>query len=244
LGLNFVGKFSNSIENPDFQEAENPMADIFLAGASRGVGREIAKCLTARNLKTKALLRSDSARAALEAMGITVVLGDALDPTALEQAMLADPFEVVISTIGGLPSSGDRADFAGNRNLVDAAVKAGAKKFILVSSIGVGDSAPAMPLQALETLGPVLAEKEQAENHLIASGLTYTIIRPGGLKSDLPKGAGVLTENPLIAGSIYRADVAELVCRCLTSDRANNKILSAIDPTMLFGNPEFEDFLL
>ncbi len=48
----------------------------------------------------------------------------------------------------------------------------------------------------METLGPVLAEKEQAENHLMASGLTHIIIRPGGLRSEPPKGEGVLTEDP------------------------------------------------
>jgi len=101
-----------------------------------------------------------------------------------------------------------------------------------------------LPRPAMETLGPVLAEKEQAENHLTASGLIYTIIRPGGLKSDLPQGKGVLTENPLIAGSVYRADVAAMVCRCLTSERAQNKILSAVDRTMLYGNPVFEEFSL
>ncbi len=215
---------------------------IFLAGASRGVGREIAKYLTAQGAKVKALLRSDAARADLEAMGVTVAIADALDAVAVEQVLLSEPVDVVISTIGGKPTDGERSDFKGNRHLIDAAVKAGVKKFILVSSIGTGDSAPALPLQAMETLGPVLAEKEQAENHLIASGLTYIIIRPGGLKSEPPRGEPVLTENPLVAGIIHRADVAELVCRCLTSTAADNKVLSAVDRTQLFGNPTFEAF--
>jgi nucleoside-diphosphate-sugar epimerase len=63
---------------------------IFLAGASRGVGREIAKCLIEQNQKVKALLRSEDSRPELEAMGIKVVMGDALDAAALEQAMLGD----------------------------------------------------------------------------------------------------------------------------------------------------------
>jgi uncharacterized protein YbjT (DUF2867 family) len=218
-------------------------AYIFLAGASRGVGREIAKCLVAQKFKVKALIRSEAARIDLEALGITVVIGDALNPEEVEQAMQGEPIEAVISTIGGQPTDGERADFKGNRNLIDAAVKAGVKKFILVSSIGSGNSAPALPLQALETLSSVLAEKEQAENHLIASGLTYTIIRPGGLKSEPPpRGGGILTENPLIAGTINRSDVAELTCRCLTSEKANNKVLSAVDRTAIYGTPEFEEF--
>ncbi|MDF5713891.1 MAG: SDR family oxidoreductase [Rhizonema sp. NSF051] len=218
---------------------------IFLAGASRGVGREITKCLTQQPILGVALLRTEAARAELEAMGMKVILGDALNVEAVEHVMLGgEPIHTVISTIGGLPSDGQRADYLGNKNLIDAALKAGAQKFILVSSIGSGNSAVALPPQALQTLGPVLVEKEKAEKYLVESGLTYTIIRPGGLKSEPATGNGILTEDPRIAGSIHRADVAQLVCRCLNSDRANNKILSAVDRNMLYGQPEFEELLI
>lgn len=218
---------------------------IFLAGASRGVGREIAKCLTEQNQKVKALLRSEDSRPELEAMGIKVVTGDALDAAAVEQAIQGDePIHAVISTIGGLPKDGQRADYLGNKNLIDAAVKAGVQKFILVSSIGSGESVVAIPPQALETLKPVLIEKEQAENYLIASGLTYTVIRPGGLKSEPATGNGVVTQDYKIAGTIHRADVAQLVCQCLFADAANNKILSAVDRNMTYGQASFEELSL
>ncbi|MBL1178345.1 SDR family oxidoreductase [Pantanalinema sp. GBBB05] len=215
---------------------------VFLAGASRGVGREIAHCLAAHQIQVTALLRSTAAQAELEAMGIRVVLGDALDPSAVEQAMQGEPIQAVISTIGGLPQDGERSDFKGNKHLIDAAVKVGVSKFILVSSIGSGDSVVALPPPALQTLAAVLKEKEQAEQHLIASGLTYTIVRPGGLKSEPATGNGVLTEDYRVAGTIHRADVADLVCRCLLSDRANGKVLSAVDRNMFYGQPEFAEF--
>ncbi|MEH1910317.1 SDR family oxidoreductase [Nostoc sp.] len=218
---------------------------IFLAGASRGVGREIAQYLRAQQLKVKALLRTVAVAAELERIGIEVVLGDALNVEDVERAMLtAEPIHTVISTIGGLPTDVERPDYPGNKNLIDAAVKAGVQKFILVSSIGAGNSVVAASPQVLAVLGKVLAEKDKAEQHLIASGLTYTIIRPGGLKSEPATGNGVLTEDPQIIGSINRADVAQLVGRCLNSDRANNKILSAVDRNMLFGQREFAEFSL
>ncbi len=218
---------------------------IFLAGASRGVGREIAKCLMEQQFKIKALLRTEATRDELEAMEIKVVLGDAMNVDEIERAMVGDePIYAVISTIGGLAKDSDRADYIGNKNLIDAAVKAGVQKFILVSSIGAGNSVVALSPQILEALQPVLIDKEKAEQHLIESGLTYTIIRPGGLQSEAATGNGVLTEDPRIAGMINRADVAQLVCQCLNSDRANNKVLSAVDRNMLFGQPEFEIFNL
>ena len=216
---------------------------VFLAGASRGVGREILKGLVAQNQQIKALVRSHSTASELQAMGVETAIADALNPEQLEQAM-AGEIETVISTIGGKPQDGERADYLGNKNLIDAAVKAGVKRFILITSIGSGESVVALPPQAFAALKEVLAEKERAEQHLIASGLTYTIIRPGGLKSEPATGNGVLTEDPKIAGTIHRADVADLVCRCLMSDRANNKIFSAVDRTMTYSDASFDEFVL
>lgn len=215
---------------------------IFLAGASRGVGREIACCLTTQGHHVIALLRSEAERAELEAMGVSVVIGDAMAPDDLKRAMQSEkPIDVVISTIGGLPQDGIKPDYPGNKNLIDVAVGAGVKKFILVTSIGTGNSVSALSPQTLAVLQPVLIEKDKAEQHLINSGLTYTIVRPGGLKSEPATGNGVLTEDIRIIGSIHRADVADLVCRTLDT-RADNKILSAVDKNMLFGQFEFETF--
>jgi uncharacterized protein YbjT (DUF2867 family) len=96
----------------------------------------------------------------------------------------------------------------------------------------------------LQTLGAVLVEKAQAEDYLIASGLPYTIIRPGGLKSEPATGNALLTADPAIAGSIHREDVADLVCQCLQSDRAVRQTLSAVDRNMLYGQAEFQEFAL
>lgn len=223
------------------------MQTIFLAGSSRGVGREIAKLLLENEpplVRLVTLLRNPTYAVELEALGAKVMLGDALNNPTLEAAMSnCGAIDAVITTMGGLPSDrGERADCEGNKNLIDLAVKHGVKKFILVSSIGSGNSVVAIAPQVLQALGAILKEKEKAEQHLVNSGLTYTIIRPGGLKSEAATGNAVLTEDPTISGIIHRADVARLVCDCLNSDRANNKVLSAIDRHMLFKPVQFEIF--
>ncbi len=234
---------------------------VFLAGASRGVGREIALLLRGKDIAVTALLRSSAAQNELESLGVTVKIGDALNLADVEQAMLkSQPIDAVISTIGGVSQDGVRADYLGNKNLIAAYLaipkwmhtaatreaESGIDslgKFILISSIGSGNSAVALPPQVLQTLAAALAEKVQAENHLIASGLTYTVIRPGGLKSEPATGRGVLTEDYKISGIIHRADVAQLVYKCLISDRADNKVLSAVDRDLLYSQPVFEEFI-
>jgi nucleoside-diphosphate-sugar epimerase len=218
---------------------------VFLAGASRGVGREIAQQLKSQQVAVTAMMRSETSRSELEAIGVQIAIADALELSATQRAMATTtPIDAVISTVGGLPKDGQRADYLGNKNLIDAAVGAGVKRFILVSSIGSGNSAIALPPQALQALSSALIDKDKAEQHLITSGLTYTIIRPGGLKSEPATGQGVLTEDYTIAGSIHRADVADLVCQCLYSERAHSKILSAVDRSLVYEQRMFPEFAL
>jgi nucleoside-diphosphate-sugar epimerase len=203
-----------------------PEPIILIAGASRGVGRQIAQLLTAQSHPVVALLRHPVTAPELEALGAKVVSADALDRGQVDQAMAHYPIHT------------------GNRNLIDAALASGVQRFVLITSIGSGDSVVALPDRVLAALGPVLVEKAQAEQHLIHSGLDYTIIRPGGLKSAPATGNGVLTTDPRLAGSIHRADVAQLVGRCWQSPKARNQVLSAADRDMLYGVTDFVEFLL
>ncbi len=217
---------------------------IFVAGASRGVGREIVNELLNHHQPIKAILRSNNTQAELEALKVKVVLGDALNIDELKKVMLdGEPISAIISSIGGLPKDGERADYLGNRNLIDIAVTIGVKHFILISSIGSGQSVVALPPQALEVLKPVLVEKEKAENHLINSGLNYTIIRPGGLKTAPATNRGLLTEDYQVSGTIHRADVAKLAYKCLISWEAQGKILSAVDRDMMTPSLGIKEFL-
>ena len=213
------------------------MSTVFLAGASRGVGLEVAKRLVGRSMPPIVLLRQPQPE--LEALGVQVRQGDAMNPDQVADAMVGSSIETVISTIGGISAEGVRSDFVGNRNLIDAALNVGAKHFILVTSIGTGDSAIALPDSALQALGAVLKEKNLAEEHLRNSGLTYTIVRPGGLKSEPATGNGVLTADPSIGGIIHRADVAELISQCVNNPKSYNQTLGAVDRTMVYGDREF-----
>jgi NAD(P)H-binding len=78
--------------------------------------------------------------------------------------------DAVVSTIGGTPAD-PSADSEGNINLIKAAIAKGVKRFVLVTSIGTGDSRDAPPQQVYDVLEKVLLEKSKAEDYLkVGSG--------------------------------------------------------------------------
>jgi len=87
----------------------------------------------------------------------------------------------------------------------DAAKAAGVKKVVLVSSILTNgrnwgqEKSPGFVVT--NAFGNVLDEKLVAENYLKASGMDYTIVRPGGLKAKAPSGSlKILAEDTTNAG--------------------------------------------
>jgi uncharacterized protein YbjT (DUF2867 family) len=205
---------------------------VFVAGGSRGVGREIVSKLASRGTKVVALVRNEQSKAELEKLvGVTAVLGDALNQKDVEAAM--DGCDAAITTLGG--STDDRrVDYEGNNNVIESAGILGIPRIMLVTSIGCGSSRQAAPPSVFEVLKVVLAAKEKAENILIDfyTNVNWTIIRPGGLISEPMTGRAILTEDNTAIGSIHREDVAALVLQALDSPNTERKILSAVDPSI------------
>ena len=165
-------------------------------------------------------------------LGVDVVVADALKADTVEFALRAKPFVAVISTLG--TSRGEqtqRPDFIGNRHVIDAAKSAGIRRVLLVTVIGAGDSIDAAPLPSRRFLAEVIELKTRAENHLRASGLDYTIIRPGGLTDGAPSGEAFLADDPATFSFIARADLAKLVADSLGDPATIGKTYSAYDPS-------------
>lgn len=128
-------------------------------------------------------------------------------------------------------------DWLGAKNQIDAAKKAGVKHFIFLSSMGGTD-----PNNFLNTIGRVegddksgniLLWKRKAEQYLMASGLKYTIIHPGGL-TDKPGGKSEVLlgvdDNFLkeTVRQIPRDDVATVCVKALTEEGAINRSIDII----------------
>lgn len=67
----------------------------------------------------------------------------------------------------------------GNINLIKAAAAKGVKRFVLVTSIGTGDSAGAPPKPVFDVLEKVLVEKAKAEDYLrVSASAGHPDLRP------------------------------------------------------------------
>ncbi|WP_446831470.1 SDR family oxidoreductase [Candidatus Foliamicus sp.] len=201
---------------------------VLLFGGTRNTGLEVAKLLTARGDRVTAFVRPSSDRSGLEPLGVDFAVGDALDPETVQAAFEAGDYTAAITTVGCF-SCDPRPDYLGNANIFDAAAAAGVERMLLVTTIGAGDSFDAAPWMARLFLREILPLKTQAEEHLVASGLEYTIIRPGALRSEAPTGTGYLSESRDAEGMINRSDLAGLIVEALDDSATAGKVLAAVD---------------
>jgi uncharacterized protein YbjT (DUF2867 family) len=208
-------------------------SSVLIFGATRNTGFMVAQRLVERGDRVTVLVRPTSDTAALEELGVDIVVGDAMDIDSIRAVLAAGDYRAVLSTIGCL-SCDPPPDFLGNANIIDATVEADIGRLVLVTSVGAGDSADAAPWLSARFLSKILPLKTQAEDKLRASGLDYTIVRPGGLRSGRRTGNGILTEESDAFGYIFREDLAELLVAVLDDDRAIGKTFAALDANRNF----------
>ena len=73
------------------------------------------------------------------------------------------------------------------------------------------------------------APKKQAEKYIQKSGLTYTIIRPGGLKDEDNTDAIVMqSADTLFEGGISRQKVACVCVEAIFCESAQNKLVEIV----------------
>jgi nucleoside-diphosphate-sugar epimerase len=205
--------------------------NVLVFGATGKLGYELVAQLAERGDTVTAFVRESSDRSKLEPYGVRFVVGDALDAASVQAAFAAGPYDAAITSVGAIRAN-PPPDYQGNANIFDAAVAAGVKRVIFVSTVGAGDSLDAAPLPSRMALSKVIPLKTAAEDHLKASGLDYTIVRPGGLPFGAGTGGGILSEDRTTMGFIVRSDLARLLIGVLDDPRTIGRTFAAVDPAL------------
>ena len=129
--------------------------NVFVAGGSGTIGLPLIRALASAGHQVTALTRSGHNREELGASGVSIAIADALDREALIGAVRDAHPSHVIHQLTALPRGGprrasdltptNRLRIDGTRNLLDAAIAAGARRLVVGSFAPMSPREPAPP---------------------------------------------------------------------------------------------------
>lgn len=201
----------------------NSDTTVLIVGATGYIGRAVVAETVRQGYRTIAVVRSRKPDSRFE--GAEVVVADVGDPASMAQ-VFARKVDVVISclaTRSGVPKDFDDIDYVATLNVLNAALAAGAGKFILLSAICVRK--PELPLQLA---------KLKMEDALMRSGIDYTIVRPTAyfwvFDSQIRKIAQgkpafmIGSGDQSVHNPISREDLAGYMVDCIGNPERRNRI--------------------
>lgn len=197
---------------------------MLIVGASGGTGRLLVAQALERGHTVTALVRRGSTPE-LTHPQLRLVEGDVLDPASLEAAVRGQA--AVVSALGHKRFFGPtRILSEGTRNLLRAMESHGVRRFVCMTSLGIGDSAGRMGVYYTFFTIPLILpfyfwDKTRQERIIAASRAEWTIVRPGLLTNGAKRGK--YRHGPRVGGFLWtvrisRADVADFMLNQLEDD--------------------------
>jgi len=191
---------------------------VLIIGVTRGIGRCLADRAVEAGEQVTVLVR-DPSRFSHPPPNLRVVRGDILDPSSVEEAVQGQ--EAVCIVIGIPPTRKPVNVFSqGARNVLDAMKRHRVNRLVCVTGIGAGDSRGHGGFLYERIVQPLLlktiyADKEKQEEIVRASGVAWTVVRPGFLTDGARTGRyRVITDMTGVrARKISRADVADYLLK-------------------------------
>ncbi|WP_411842894.1 SDR family oxidoreductase [Salinicoccus sp. HZC-1] len=196
---------------------------VLVVGANGQIGHQAVEKLKEKGHDPVAMVRKEEQVAQFKDKGIETVLGD------LEKDF-SHAFENVDAVVFAAGSGGSTGadktiiiDQEGAIETVENAKEADVKHFVIVSSLGA--DAPKKAEQAKH----YMYAKHRADQHLQASGLNYTIVRPGMLQNEAGTGKVKLFEGDPEVANVPREDVAAVLAHIVDKNQPANKIYNLIE---------------
>ncbi len=196
------------------------LGSVAVFGATAEPGAELCRLLSVEGRRVVAISTGEGDISALAPLDLEIRTTDAAQQLAVKTALKEiAALEAVISFV----NQGGACD------VIDAALAAGARRFVLVTSIGGGESAKALSLMKRIARRKKLKKMTQAENHLRRAKLSWTILRTGPYTVRKPSGNGILSESPFAYGAINAKDLSRALYEVMKDDKTVGKVFSAMD---------------
>ena len=196
--------------------------DVAVAGGHGKIALRLFRLLSPRGDRGLGLIRNPDQAPDLEAVGAMPVGVDLenLDPDAIATSITG--CDAVVFAAGAGPGSGPArkrtVDYGGAAKLIEACKLEGIRRYLIVSAMGVREPSARGP-----EMQPYYEAKLEADQALAASGLDYTIVRPGGLTDEEGTGLIEAAEHLNRSGQVPRDDVAATLAACLEADNTIGK---------------------
>ena len=150
-----------------------------------------------------------------------MIAGSVTNPADVAKVFEAASIDGVIVGLGGKTKDvGETMLTDGTNVIMNAMKEKGVSRVAVVTSIGAGDSKDQAPfffkVLMATAMKKIFNDKNNQEEAVMASGLDYCIVRPGGLNVEPPTGVINVIDGQ--AGSIPRADVAEFCLDAVTME--------------------------
>jgi len=220
---------------PSAAAAQTPgaPAKVLVFGASGQLGAEVVKSLLASGHAVTAFVRPGSKNERLAGLKIATVAGDVLKDADVAAAFKSASFDVAVDALARGEAGPEFYDLS-QQLIATWAKTTGVKQVILHGSVGAGKSRAIYPEARWPAMKDTLQAKERGENHLIASGVAYTIIRNAQLPPSTTPATGkaALFEDETKFGAVTRADLGVLTAGCVLKPACFNKIYHAVDESL------------
>lgn len=196
---------------------------LLVIGAGGETGEEVLGQALSRGHEVTALVHHTKDFDAPAA--VRVLEGDVLDAATVDNAVAGQ--DAVIDTLGGhTPWKNTGLETNAAHNIIASMQKAGAKRLIVVSAIGVGETRDLVPKWYEKLIMPTLLrgamqDKEAMEPEVESSGLAWTLVRPGHLVAGERTGRIRFFEpgQDETAHKITRADLASFMLDILEQEK-------------------------
>ena len=191
------------------------MARVIVIGGHGKVALQLARILTDCGDEVTSVFRNPDHSGDVAATGAKPVVADIeqLDTNALAD-LLTGHDAVVFSAGagGGNPARTYAVDRDAAIRVIDAAARAGVKRFVMVSYFGAGPNHGVPPD---DPFFPYAESKAAADAHLRGSGLDWTVLGPGWLTFEPATGRIEIDRE---MREVSRADVALVIAAALAED--------------------------
>lgn len=199
------------------------MTKVLIIGAHGKIGQLATRDLTAAGNHVSGAIRKAEQSDDLREAGAEPVVADVENLTVDELVEVVSGHDVVVWSAGaggGSPERTNAVDRDAAIRTIDAAERAGVPHFVMVSYFGAG---PDHGVPEDNDFYTYAEAKTAADEHLAATSLGWTILRPSAL-TDEPSTGGIETGDDVEASQVSRATVAAVIAAVVNHPEASARL--------------------